>query len=347
MGIKHYCICFTLAAFSTWSLTTSAAITTKIVGGKASSANQWPWIVALSRKGNDNYQGQFCGGSVISPAWIVTAAHCLEKEKSANINVIYKVLNLKYDVGQVFTVKRIILHPKYNTKNHSNDIALIQLQKPITGVTVLPLVTGSSPLVGASAAIIGWGALSEFDSIHSIYPENLYDAVLPIISNAVCKQSPDGAQIVDTMLCAGASNANVDSCSGDSGGPLVIQQNKQWRLAGITSWGNGCANPGYYGVYTRVSKYVSYINGIMKINFIALADVNKDKVINSLDKTKKNNDLKAEFQTWVKQCWTTKKPCANINTDTVINQNDYLQRSKRVTTDFNTWRDLYWQPEIR
>jgi len=360
MSAKQHLICLILTACSAWTITASAAISTRIVGGKPSLANQWPWMVALVKNGNNNYQGQFCGGSLISPTWVVTAAHCLrdaqEKAvKPGNIRVVSHLLDLKSDIGKNFAVKRIFSHPKFNTETVNNDIALLQLQSPVTDVPALPLVSGSALWVNATAAIIGWGALSDQDSRHSVYPNQLYDTTLPIISNKQCQAAYDtqpldlfGKQtITDTMMCAGFSDGSRDTCNGDSGGPLVVKQNGQWRLAGITSWGNGCAIPGLYGVYTRVSKYLTFINNIMKINYVALADVNKDKVVNVLDKAKKNSDLKAKFQAWVKQCWTPQASCADVNADGVINQTDYTKQSQRVTSDYNTWLSLYWLPEAQ
>jgi secreted trypsin-like serine protease len=354
MDVKRYCLYFLFVVCNIWPLTTSAAISTKIVGGKASIAGQWPWIVALARNGYNNYDGQFCAGSLISPTWVVTAAHCLENTAPNgtavnvlpnDIRVVAHILDLKTDIGQSLAIKRIIRHPQYNTKTIVNDIALLQLQKPVIRAKVLPLAMGNSLLVNVNATIIGWGALSEALSQSLNYPEQLYNANLPIISNQLCQAAYSPAKIIGSMLCAGYNDAHTDTCTGDSGGPLVILQNNQWRLAGITSWGTGCANPGYYGVYTRVSKYVTYINNILKINFFKIADFNHDKIVNALDKTKKYNALKAVFQTWVKQCWIPKAHCADVNANGIINLSDYTQRNKLVTVNYNYWVAFYWQPE--
>jgi secreted trypsin-like serine protease len=354
MAAKQYCLYFLFIVCTTWTLTTSATISTKIVGGKTSIAGQWPWIVALVRNGYSNYEGQFCGGSLISPTWVVTAAHCLENTatngKAVNvlpneIHVVANTLNLKTDLGQSVAIKRIIRHPLYNTKTIVNDIALLQLQKPVVRTKVLPLVIGNSSLVNVNAAVVGWGALSEALSLSMNYPEQLFDTNLPIIPNQLCQDAYSPTQIAGSMLCAGYDDAHTDTCTGDSGGPLIIRQNNQWRLAGITSWGNGCANPGYYGVYTRVSKYATYINNILKINFFTIADFNHDKIINALDKTKKYNTLKAGFQTWVKQCWVPKARCADINANGIISLSDYTLQNKLVTVNYNYWVTFYWQPE--
>ncbi|SJM92376.1 putative Trypsin [Crenothrix polyspora] len=356
MSVKKYPLCFILLLCTLSAITLSAAtsanaaITPKprIVGGQPSVFGQWPWMIALVKnKGLDNSQGLFCGGSLISLTWVLTAAHCVKKETPGTIHALAHVLDLKNDKGQNLAIKRILIHPKYNIDTRSNDIALVQLQKPVSSAKILPLYTGASLLVNVNATIVGWGALSENDANFGRYPETLYDVTLPVISNSLCKKAYEAGAITDTMLCAGFNDASSDTCSGDSGGPLVIKLNNQWRLAGITSWGIGCAKPGYYGVYTRVSKYIGYISTVMKTNFVAIADVNKDKKVNTLDKNKKDSDLKAVFQTWVKQCWQAKLPCADVNANGIINQSDYQIQNKLISDAFKYWLAVYWQPEVK
>ncbi len=232
MPVKKYVLSFILAVCGVWALTPfTAAAFTKIVGGQPSLFNQWPWMVALVRNGPDNYNGQFCGGSLISPTWVVTAAHCVKGEVPGNIRVVAHVLDLKNDRGQSLAVKRIIIHPKFyivtadENEIPYNDVALVQLQKPVSTARVLSLYTGSSALVNVNATVIGWGALSEWDAQFAVYPEHLYDASLPIISNGLCKKVYGATSITDTMLCAGFSDGRSDTCIGDSGGPLVIKLN--------------------------------------------------------------------------------------------------------------------------
>jgi secreted trypsin-like serine protease len=172
------------------------------------------------------------------------------------------VLNLKTDKGESIAVKSIISHPKYNNYSDENDIALVQLIKPVTNAKVLPLIEGNPLLVKVTATIIGWGALSEADSDNGIYPELLSEAVLPIVSNTACNKVYNS--ITANMLCAGVNAGGIDTCQGDSGGPLIIQQKGQWHLAGITSNGYGCARAHYYGIYTRVSRYLNFINSKIK-----------------------------------------------------------------------------------
>ncbi|WP_394752111.1 S1 family peptidase [Crenothrix sp.] len=354
MSVKKYLLFFILflSALSMITLSTATSANTpikpqpRIVGGQPSVFGQWPWMIALVKKGSDNNQGQFCGGTLISPTWVLTAAHCVEGRIIDSLYVVAHVRDLRNDKGQNLAIKRILIHPKYNAETINNDIALVQLKKPVSSARVLPLYTDTSLLVNVNATIIGWGALSDSDAHFGQYPEILYDATLPIISNGLCKKAFGAGEITDTMLCAGFNNAKADTCSGDSGGPLVIKLNNQWRLAGITSWGYGCANLGYYGVYTRISKYIAYIKNVIKTNFVVVADVNKDKRVNALDKAKKDRDLKVTFQAWVKQCWQKKLSCANVNADGVINQLDYQLQSKRSGDAFKYWLTVFWQPEV-
>lgn len=350
MKIAHYLLCVTITIISLSSLSTQAATTTatqyvpRIVGGKVSTPEQWPWMMALVYKNSNPYKGQFCGASLISPRWVVTAAHCVERVSQSEFNVVAHLFDLKNDQGHVITVKRIIRHPSYNINTLENDIVLLQLQEPVSNAKVLPLVIDNSSLVNINATVIGWGALSENDSNEGIYPELLYEATLPIVSNTLCKKRY-GSRISSNMLCAGFSGGGVDTCQGDSGGPLIIQQNGKWRLAGITSNGIGCARPRYYGVYTRVSKYLDFINTTVKTKYILIADANHDTVINALDKTMKSSELQDQFQYWISQCWIGYALCADMNSDGVIDQRDYDAKEKSISDTYHRWLSIYWQPE--
>lgn len=353
MGFKQRIIVFILLT-SVCPITTIAAPVAKIVGGKPSAPNQWPWIAALVRNNSaDNYQGQFCGASLINPRWLITAAHCLRDEnniemKPQDLHAVAQILDLQDDIGQALLPKRLIVHPQFNNTQLNHDIALIQLQKPAKAIKPLSLVTGNNLWVNTTAIVIGWGALSEQDANFATYPTHLYNTSLPIVSNALCQTAMGKLRITSTMLCAGLPAGGRDTCSGDSGGPLIVRQNNQWHLAGITSWGDnaGCAARGKYGVYTRVSRYIGFIKNTMGRNYTALADANHDKVINALDKTRKKNDLNTVFQKWLKKCWLPEAACADINTDAIIDTADYNLKNQQIINDYNYWLTVYWQPEI-
>lgn len=245
-----------------------------IVGGREADPGEWPWQVALIRSGGDPYWDQFCGGSLIAPLWVVTAAHCAAEDSAADIQVLAGIHDLQsLDSGYVnFDVKRIIVHPAYEQLNeYDSDIALLELaspapfraagpdQLPIAGIA--PVAEGIGSLAGVESSVTGWGNRSG----HGIdYPARLHEVEVPIWAQEACEAAyPAG--VTANMLCAGLPEGGKDSCQGDSGGPLVVYdaEQAQWQLAGITSWGFGCAEPGLPGVYTRVERFTGWIADVV------------------------------------------------------------------------------------
>lgn len=231
----------------------------KIIGGTEAPKNEWPWMAGVLHSGDpSNYYAQFCGGSVIDKNWVVTAAHCIKEGSNqelmpADIEVLVGAHDLNTNEGTRIRVKRIILHPDYNSSTYNNDIALLELETPTT-VDTLPLYEDGGDIAGTMATAIGWGYTRADDS--SSAASKRQQVNLPIITNDTCNAAYY-EEITATMMCAGSQGK--DTCQGDSGGPLVIQKNSKWVLAGVTSWGEGCAVPGYYGVYARVSNLKDFI----------------------------------------------------------------------------------------
>ncbi|MCE7982649.1 MAG: serine protease [Caldilinea sp. CFX5] len=236
--------------------------TIDIVGGQPADPGEWPWQ-AFVRAGP-----YMCGGSLIHEQWVVTAAHCVVNKQ----NVVLAPADITVTLGehdrtkvegteQKIGVMRVIPHPAYQAPWNDNDIALLQLATPaVLGpavATVEPLVSPTFDAFvapGAQSFVTGWGVTVEGGSVAT----ELQEVMAPIVSNEKC-QAVYG-QITMTMLCAGYDEGGKDSCQGDSGGPLVVQaDDNRWKLAGIVSFGYGCARPGFYGVYTRVSGYVSWL----------------------------------------------------------------------------------------
>lgn len=134
----------------------------------------------------------------------------------------------------------------------------------------IPMVARDAVLDEKEAVITGWGLTDNY--FWCLASETLQQVSVPIVSNHTCREAYSEETITDNMVCAGYSDGGKDTCHGDSGGPLMVQDGDTWHLAGITSWGQGCAEPGYYGVYTRISQFTDFIYEYMSDLSIALPE---------------------------------------------------------------------------
>lgn len=247
--------------------------TDMIVGGSPANDNEWPWQVRLYRDSSDKWG--FCGGSLIGRRWVVTAAHCVDDRATAVIGYGNVMRSKQRRVDSA----RIIVHPKYDPQNFANDVALIRLKTPVKlgkGAQLIGLADG--PLYqssfGKKAAVTGWGQLFDEDKLKQKYPDGkipwqelvpmrLMEVDVEVQTIERCRQNYGGADsIPNSHLCAGYAAGGKDSCQGDSGGPLVIADpasKAKWRLLGIVSFGQGCALPKLFGVYTRVDYFGDWI----------------------------------------------------------------------------------------
>lgn len=170
----------------------------------------------------------------------------------------------KVGTEQDIKVEEIIVHSNYNKPiRDSNDIALVKLAKPAklgkgVGLACMPDPGLSLPVddLNKKCWITGWGRLSSGGAS----PNNLMQIDVPLYSDARCKNTYCRGTIDDSMLCAGLQEGGVDSCQGDSGGPLVCELNGKWYLEGATSWGVGCGDPGYPGVYAKIRHLLSWVH---------------------------------------------------------------------------------------
>ncbi len=231
-----------------------------IVGGVEAQRGEFPWIVSLQ----DKEGWAYCGGSLIDKKWVLTAAHCVKKVPDLVIVGLYQMTN---ETGaEVHAPGRIIVHPGKKYFSNDYDYALIELKESsaITPVEInsqeIQIPTDpKAPKVMSTVA--GWGTLRS----NGETPDILNKVDVPLWPSESCNKiySPFGYDVSDRMLCAGLEAGGKDSCQGDSGGPLIIKTEEKVLLAGIVSWGMGCGEPNYPGVYAKVNAVTEWIKQTM------------------------------------------------------------------------------------
>ncbi|MDH6136060.1 secreted trypsin-like serine protease [Kitasatospora sp. MAA4] len=239
----------------------------RIIGGAADSTEQHPWVVAISSRPQfgEARSGQFCGGTLVSPTKVVTAAHCLYDESTGRptdrpgLTVIVGRTDLTTRAGSEVAVSNVWIHPQYSFEQNMQDVAVLTLAVPQNGVPVLPMVAQGDQgpyAVGTRAQVYGWGDTTG----RANYAAALREVDVPIVADDVCARDypggPDGAYDARGMVCAGEARGGKDACQGDSGGPLVVEG----HLVGLVSWGAGCAEARHPGVYTRLSAVAAAVN---------------------------------------------------------------------------------------
>eukprot|EP00804_Cyclotella_cryptica_P019408 CCRYP_006591-RA/>CCRYP_006591-RA protein AED:0.03 eAED:0.03 QI:3071/1/1/1/0.75/0.4/5/2863/486 len=238
----------------------------RIIGGKDAAAGRFSYVVSLA-----DDVGHFCGGSLIAPDIVLTAAHC----QGGSYNIIVGRQDLSDErSGEVIPMNFEMPHPEYDDTTTDNDFNLVFLSRPVSAKN-LKLVTlndeDDMPAVGDSVHVSGWGDTTKEDDIQTL-SNALMTVELKVISNDECDASKGSiggydetynGQITPNMMCA--KDPNQDACQGDSGGPLVQghrgPDGSDDVQVGVVSWGIGCAQASFPGVYSRVSKAYEWVKG--------------------------------------------------------------------------------------
>jgi secreted trypsin-like serine protease len=235
---------------------------TPIVGGQAVDITAVPWQVSLQYGGS-----HFCGGSIIDEEWILTAAHCMTNDNGSpqsTTNITVKAgVTKKNESGQSSAIAALYVAPGYNGDPASGrDAALLRLSRPLDlsgpKASAIQLAGSGDAPPGTMALVSGWGSLSSGGSS----PTTLQSVEVPIVSNADADAAYPESITSDQLAAGIVGKGGKDACQGDSGGPLVVGASEDPRLAGIVSWGYGCALPQYPGMYSRVSSFRTWIGEV-------------------------------------------------------------------------------------
>ncbi|MEU3722270.1 serine protease [Streptomyces sp. NPDC031705] len=246
----------------------TAAADSVVIGGKPVKVADSPWVVALASRDRfgGTRDGQFCGGVVVGPSTVVTAAHCLGRqvlggpvESVPDFRVITGRTELRAPDGREIAVRAARVNPAYDPETNAGDLAVLELAETVPADHVLPMAAAghTAYAAGTEAAVYGWGDTSGFGD----YAYGLRAAQVTVLADDVCRRAypgdADGQYRQESMVCAGDGTGGKDACQGDSGGPLVAKG----RLIGVVSWGRGCGRADSPGVYTRIAPLVGFVSG--------------------------------------------------------------------------------------
>ena len=244
--------------------------TASIIGGKTAQQGDYPWMTTLifPRSERNAFRGQFCGGSLIAPRRVLTAAHCVLGLRASQFDVLVGSYDLRRGDGQRIHIAGISAHPKgnpsidprfgppYDTFAKRFDVALLHLSRPAAAPPLPIAGPGQRRLwdAGSPVRVIGHG----WTNNRGARPNRLRQVDLRIVSDSRCNRMNEGIFQARSMVCAAARGK--DSCAGDSGGPLIARDAAgAWFEVGTVSFGAICADPDNPGVYGRVAEMRGFL----------------------------------------------------------------------------------------
>lgn len=283
-------ICSVFFGFCTSSI--AASISPRIVGGSDVAPSKYSWMASLQYKNSGKH---FCGATLIDARWLLTAAHCVQDKRPSGIRVQVGLTQLYGQFKPRYKVKSINIHPDYNLDTQDSDLALLELEQKINTSPIVIISPSKFNDLDKSEKmkVIGWGSISP-DRSKPIFKRTLQKVELPLVENSLCSQSFPvltnvATAITGNMFCLGYQAGGKDSCYGDSGGPAFSKINGEYVQTGIVSFGYKCAKPNHYGVYTKLSKFKTWIE--QQIRGLAFEQSHKLLSIAPI-----NKELSADFE---------------------------------------------------
>jgi len=236
----------------------------RVIAGTDAVPHSWPWQILLTKNGRAG-----CGGTIVAPTWVVTAAHCIHGQTrnpgAFSIKAGKQYMNRREQSEQEVRVQQIIEHPQVNLRRGMDyDIALLKLSRPLQfnrEISPACLPSGPAPMgSGSNCYLTGWGKTSSRGQMHS----TLQQAKMPVVSQSTCEALNYRSlriHVTSRMLCTGdAGRTRVNGCQGDSGGPFVWQVGGRWELHGAVSHGSQyCNSNESYTVFANVNFFKDWI----------------------------------------------------------------------------------------